>query len=184
MFFSNCKFSNFLKIDKDKFSLDLVRPVPWQLVQSIVVASIIPYLNLWRDISSKPNEEILPTCILALSILRLSLILFSTRILFFLSSISIKSITINPARSRILNCLAISSAASIFVLKAVSSIPLSLVALPEFTSIATNASVVPITIYPPDLSWTVGLNIPDKYSSTLKKEKMGILSSYFLIFFE
>ena len=63
-----------------------------------------------------------------------------------------KSITINPAKSRILSCLAISSAASIFVLNAVSSIPLSFVAFPEFTSIATNASVIPITIYPPDLS--------------------------------
>ena len=52
-----------------------------------------------------------------------------------------KSITINPARSLSLACLAISSAASILVARAVFSIFLSFVALPELTSIATRASV-------------------------------------------
>ena len=98
----------------------------------------------------------------ALSDFNLSFIRFSTAILFRRSSMSMKSITINPARSRNLNCRATSSAASRFVFSAVFSIEDSLVAFPEFTSTATNASVTPITIYPPDLSWTVGLNMPPR----------------------
>ena len=58
-----------------------------------------------------------------------------------LSSISIKSITINPAKSRIRNCLLISSEASKFVLKAVSSMFRCFVYLPELMSIETRASV-------------------------------------------
>ena len=38
----NSKFSNFLKIESDKFSFDLVNPVPWQFSHNIVVASIMP----------------------------------------------------------------------------------------------------------------------------------------------
>ena len=56
-----------------------------------------------------------------------------------------KSITISPARSLSLSCREISSAASRFVLTAVSSMLVSLVDLPELTSIATNASIIPIT---------------------------------------
>ena len=56
-----------------------------------------------------------------------------------------KSTTINPERSRILICFAISIAASKFVFRAVFSMFLSFVAPPEFTSIATNASVGLIT---------------------------------------
>ena len=54
---------------------------------------------------------------------------------------SMKSMTISPARSRSLSWRAISSAASRLVLSAVSSIVRSLVARPELTSIATSASV-------------------------------------------
>ena len=68
-----------------------------------------------------------------------------------------KSITTKPPRSLNLSCLAISTAASKFVLRAVFSIFLSEVFLPEFTSTATNASVVLMTIEPPDLSFTFRL---------------------------
>ena len=63
---------------------------------------------------------------------------------------SIKSITTNPPRSLNLNCLATSDAASKFVAKAVSSMSFPLVALDEFTSMVTIASVGSITIDPPD----------------------------------
>ena len=61
-----------------------------------------------------------------------------------------KSITTKPPKSLNLNCLAISMAASRLVFKAVFSIFLSVVFFPELTSIATSASVVLITIDPPD----------------------------------
>jgi hypothetical protein len=62
------------------------------------------------------------------------------------SSMSMKSMTISPARSRRRNWRATSSAASRLVFSAVSSIEPSFVARPEFTSIATSASVTPITM--------------------------------------
>ena len=58
---------------------------------------------------------------------------------------------INPDKSLILICLAISSAASKFVSSAVLSTFFCLIELPEFTSIETNASVGLITKYPPEL---------------------------------
>ena len=63
---------------------------------------------------------------------------------------SIKSITTNPPTSLNLNCLAISFAASRFVLYAVSSISLPFVDLAELTSTAVIASVGSITIDPPE----------------------------------
>ena len=54
---------------------------------------------------------------------------------------SMKSITKSPPKSLILNCLAISSAASKFVLSAVSSMSLPFVDLAEFISIEISASV-------------------------------------------
>ena len=51
------------------------------------------------------------------------------------SSMSMKSTTMRPARSRNLSCLAISSAASILVRNAVSSMLCSRVERPELTSI-------------------------------------------------
>ena len=71
---------------------------------------------------------------------------------------SIKSITTRPPKSLNLNCLATSTAASKLVFKAVLSIFLSDVFFPELTSIATNASVVFITIEPPDSNFTLRLN--------------------------
>ena len=58
---------------------------------------------------------------------------------------SIKSIIIKPDKSLILICLAISSAASMFVSNAVLSTFLPFMELPEFISMDTNASVGLIT---------------------------------------
>ena len=65
--------------------------------------------------------------------------------------------TTNPPKSLNLSCRAISTDASKLVFKAVLSIFLSEVFFPEFTSIATSASVVFITIDPPDSSFTLRL---------------------------
>ena len=70
-----------------------------------------------------------------------------------------KSIIIKPERSLIFNCLAISSAASIFVSKAVFSIFFCLIDFPEFTSIEINASVGLISKYPPEFNLTCVWNI-------------------------
>ena len=59
---------------------------------------------------------------------------------------------IKPDKSLILICLAISSAASRFVSKAVFSTFFCLIELPEFISIDTNASVGLITRYPPEFN--------------------------------
>ena len=67
---------------------------------------------------------------------------------------SMKSITTNPPISLSLNCLPISSQASILVLTAVSSISLPEVAWEELISIATSASASSMTIDPPDVSFT------------------------------
>ena len=61
-----------------------------------------------------------------------------------------KSIIIKPERSLIFICLAISSAASRFVSRAVLSTFFCFIELPEFISIDTSASVGFITKYPPE----------------------------------
>ena len=76
--------------------------------------------------------------------------LFLLALIFSSFNISIKSITTNPPTSLSLSCLAISDAASIFVLNAVSSISLPLVDLAELTSQLSCASVGSITIEPPE----------------------------------
>ena len=119
-----------------------------------MVSSSKDGLSLWRLISIKPKREILLTCTLALSASRASFILFSTRRWFLNSTMSIKSITTRPPISLIRSCLAISSAASRLVFKAVSSISDPRVDLAEFMSIDTNASVGSITMLPPDGSLT------------------------------
>ena len=67
---------------------------------------------------------------------------------------SIKSMTTRPPISLSLSCRAISSAASRFVLKAVSSISEPRVAREELISIEMSASVGSITTDPPDGSLT------------------------------
>ncbi len=87
----------------------------------------------------------MPICTRARSSFRQSFSFFSTARLFFASSMSMKSMTISPARSRSRSWRAASSAASMLVLSAVASMLRSRVALPELTSTATSASVWLIT---------------------------------------
>jgi hypothetical protein len=75
---------------------------------------------------------------------------FSTSRWLRLLSMSMKSMTIKPPRSRSRNWRAISSAASRLVLNAVCSMSVPRVARAEFTSIATSASVWSMTIAPPE----------------------------------
>jgi hypothetical protein len=72
-----------------------------------------------------------------------------------LVSMSMKSMTIRPPRSRRRSWRASSSAASRLVLKRVSSISAPLVERPELTSTATSASVWSMTMAPPEgrLTW-------------------------------
>ena len=118
-----------------------MRPDPPQCEHNSDEFSTTEGLSRCLDNSRSPKPLIWPICIRALSFLIASFNFFSTLFLFLISSMSMKSITTRPERSLSLACLANSSAASKFVLSAVSSIDLSLVALPELTSIATNASV-------------------------------------------
>ena len=76
-----------------------------------------------------------------------------------------KSIIISPDRSLIFICLAISSAASIFVSKAVLSTFFCFIDFPELTSIDTNASVGLITKYPPEFNFTSVSNISNNFFS-------------------
>ena len=95
-----------------------------------------------------------------------------------------KSITTKPPRSLNLSCLAISTAASKFVFRAVFSIFLSDVFFPEFTSTATSASVVLITIEPPDFNFTLRLKRSFICVSILLEAKSEFsLDLYCFIFF-
>ena len=134
--------------------IDLIRPVPAQWGQVCETDSASDGRNLWRDISSSPKWLMDPTCIRARSCRNASFNFRSMADLFRFSSISMKSITIRPDKSLSFSCRPTSSAASKFVLSAVSSIFRSRVALPEFTSIATKASVWLMTRYPPDFRVT------------------------------
>ena len=144
-----------LKTCKAEDSVSRIWPVPVQRGQVMWLPSDNAGRSRWRDNSSKPNFEILPVCTLALSCLNASLIRFSTSFWLLADSISIKSITIKPPKSRKRIWRAISSAASRLVLVAVSSISEPRVARAEFTSTETNASVWSITIAPPEGRFTV-----------------------------
>ena len=133
--------SRFLKTCKAVDSIDLTTPVPAQCGHGCVLASMTLGRNRCRESSINPNWLIRLICILARSDFTTSRIFLSIACWFLFSYISIKSITTNPAKSRSFNCLAISSAASKFVFRAVSSMLRSLVDRPEFTSTATKASV-------------------------------------------
>ena len=116
-------------------------PVPWQCGHCVVEPSSTPVRRRWRDISSRPKWLMRPTWMRARSWRNASLSRFSTLRLLRRSSMSMKSMTIRPARSRSFSWRAISSDASRLVLSAVSSMENSRVALPELTSMATSASV-------------------------------------------
>ena len=91
---------------------------------------------------------------------------------------------ISPDKSLILICLAISSAASKFVSKAVLSTFFCLIDFPELTSIETRASVGLITRYPPEFNLIVLSNISFNFSSIFSLKNNGVLSLYFFIFFK
>ena len=122
-----------------------LRPTPSQWRQTVVEASSSERRRRWRLISMRPNWLILPHCTRARSEASASFMRFSTARLFLLSSMSMKSITISPARSRSRIWRATSSAASRLVFSAVRSTLRSLVERPEFTSTLTSASVGWIT---------------------------------------
>ena len=124
-------------------------PLPVQRGHSCVCEKINERDLRWRDISNKPNSEILLIRIRARSLRTNSVTRFSSASLFSRLRISIKSTTTKPPKLRKRNCSVIISAASKFVLNAVSSIPPPLRCRPELTSIATNASVLSKTTRTP-----------------------------------
>ncbi len=87
-------------------------PVPAQCGQGIDEDSSTPVRMRWRDISNRPKGEMRPTWMRARSFFRHSFSFFSTVRLFRFSSMSMKSMTMRPARSRRRSWRAISSAAS------------------------------------------------------------------------
>ena len=88
---------------------------------------------------------------------------------------------IRPDKSLIFICLAISSAASIFVSNAVLSTFLPFMELPEFISIETSASVGFITRYPPDLSFISESNIWFNFCSIFSSIIMELSLYIFLL---
>ena len=130
-----------LSTDSARDSVLLTLPMPLHFGQFLYADSPNDGLNLCLDISNNPNLDMFPIDILALSCLTASLRVLSTCLLFLYCLISIKSITNKPPKSLSLHCLAISSAASTFVFKAVDSISDCFVDFPELISIETNASV-------------------------------------------
>ena len=100
----------------------------------------------------------------------------STSRRFLLSSMSMKSTTIRPPRSRSRIWRAISSAASRLVRVAVSSMSPPRVARAEFTSTATSASVWSITMAPPEGRFTVRENAVSIWCSIWKRENSAASS--------
>jgi hypothetical protein len=96
-----------------------------------------------------------PTSMRALSALSALWRIFRTSFRRDELRMSMKSMTISPPRSRSRSCRAASSAASQLAMKAVSSMSLPFIVLPEFTSTDTRASVCSMTSEPPAGSGTV-----------------------------
>ena len=87
-----------------------------------------------------------------------------------------KSITIKPPKSRRRSWRAISTAASMLVLKAVSSISPPLVAREELMSMAVSASVMSMTMTPPEGSVTSRWKAVSIWDSIWNRVNRGILS--------
>ena len=132
-----------------------IEPIPLQRGKAVCEPSASEGRRRWRDSSIRPKRLILPICRRARSCRRLSFRRCSTARWFLLSSISMKSITTSPPKSRKRNWRAASSAASRLVRVAVSSMSPPRVERAEFTSTATSASVWSMTMLPPDGSGTV-----------------------------
>ena len=131
-------------------SIDRTNPDPAQCSHCVKTPSLTGGEIRCRDISSRPNFEILARLIRALSVLHDCLTSFSTAALLLFWYISIKSMTISPPKSRNLSCRATSLAASRLVVTAVSSRSSPPLVLPELTSIETIASPTSITMEPPE----------------------------------
>ena len=129
-------------------------PVPLQRGQVMWVPSLSAGRSRWRDSSIRPKREILPVCTRARSRLSASFRHCSTSRWLRLLSMSMKSMTMRPPRSRSRIWRATSSAASMLVRNAVSSMSEPRVARAEFTSMATSASVWSMTMAPPEGSGT------------------------------
>ena len=138
-------------------SVSRMWPVPLQRGQVMWLPSLSAGRRRWRLISSRPNFEIDENCTRARSWRSASRRRCSTSRRFFDSSMSMKSTTSRPPRSRRRAWRAISSAASRLVRVAVSSMSPPRVARAELTSIDTSASVWSITIAPPEGRCTVRL---------------------------
>ncbi len=164
------------KICKARLSTERIIPEPWQCIHDTVLASCTPTRIRWRDISKRPKGLILPTWMRDLSFFSASFIFSSTARLLRFSSISMKSMTMMPARSRRRIWRAASVAASKFVFRAVFSTLCSFVDFPEFTSIATSASVGLITRDPPEGKIAFVLNIDSRCFSISYFWNIGIFS--------
>ena len=172
---SSCVMRNMCKaVD----SMPRMWPVPLHRGQGMWLVSPKLGRKRWRDSSSKPKREILPVCTRARSWCKASRSAFSTSRWLRWLSMSIKSMTTKPPRSRKRNWRATSSAASILVLKAVCSISLPRVARPEFTSTETRASVWSITIAPPEGKRTSREKADSIWCSIWKRVNRGISSWY------
>ena len=155
-----------------------ITPVPAQRGQAMWLDSASAGCRRWRDNSNKPNLDNLPICTRARSRLSASFSVFSTSRWCLASSMSMKSITTKPPKSRRRIWRATSSAASILVRNAVSSMSAPRVERAEFTSTDTKASVWSITIAPPLGSVTSRENTVSICCSICKRENSGIWSSY------
>ena len=139
-------------------SVSRMWPVPLQRGQVMWLPSERAGRRRWRLISSRPNFEIDENWTRARSERSASRRRVSTSRRFFDSSMSMKSTTIRPPRSRRRIWRAISSAASRLVRVAVSSMSEPRVDRAELTSTETSASVWSMTIAPPDGRLTVRAN--------------------------
>ncbi len=94
---------------------------------------------------------------------------------FLRSSMSMKSTTMMPPRSRRRICRTISLMASVLVLTMVSSRRFDLPTyLPVFTSMATSASVWLMTMWPPDFSHTLGRSAFSSSAVMPNSSKIGV----------
>ena len=159
-----------------------VVPLPLHCEQVLPVDSAIEFIKRWRDNSSRPNLDIVPIWTRARSLAVAFSIAFSIATLYSSEAISMKLITIKPPISLSRNWIAITSTASRFALKAVSSILAPLVARAELISIAVNASVASNTIAAPDLSVTSLLKTFFTCDSTFiwANKECSVISKYLI----
>ena len=128
----------------------------------------------WRVSSRQPNGPMRPRRMRARSRFSASRRACSTCCMCEDSRRSMKSITMTPPRSRMRSWRATSGTASRSVLSAVVSRSSSSVRRPEFTSIATSASVGSMTIEPPEGRRMVRRNASSMAASTPNAWSSGV----------